>query len=257
LKGYFLFAPKEKRRVDKMKNVQSIHLMRANEFRIWKSNDQLDKNIDRIWKRVHMNKTEQEILTFISQRSFGVLGTSWWKVKNIAEKVKKSVRMVGYALTSLEEKGVIRRVPVMKKSGGNSSNIIVILPYCRPWIADRGGYSITDVSKGRSQEQGTETTIYELKQDNINVPTEKLFKLFSWKIKDKKIKYGSSYVEKAINTLFEYAQTLIESEERQQRMKEILATHAMAKTDRLIPNYNWVTESSNMTYQKPTINWLD
>lgn len=240
-----------------MNNVTSVHFTQAIQKTIWRDIKQLDKNLDRIWNSIHMNKTEQEVLMFLSQRSFGVLGASWWKVKNIAAQIGKSVRMVGYALSNLEKKRIIKRESVMRAKGGNSSNIIYILPFfrdCRPQIADRSSLEKPLSARGDQGNSEGETATFE-KQDNFNIDIgvnrERLFDLFLWKIGDKKVKYGSAYVEKAINTLFSYAESLISAEKRRQAVES-----------GQVKIYNWLDSESeqinqSMPIEFPFYDWLE
>ncbi|WP_091583641.1 hypothetical protein [Alteribacillus bidgolensis] len=93
--------------------------------------------------------TENDVLMFLAERSLTYPRTSWIKVKNIAAAVCKSIRTVGYALKSLEEKKIIQRIPVMRETkGGNSSNLIAILPFSprvfRPSISYRSSPETAD-----------------------------------------------------------------------------------------------------------------
>ncbi|SFM41084.1 hypothetical protein [Salibacterium qingdaonense] len=222
----------------------NAHLLEAQKINFYSNIDQLNDNVSVIFKSVHMNQSERNILTFLAQKSLEHIGCSWYKVKNIAKQINKSARMVGYALSSLESKGIISRKAVMRsKSGGNSSNVIVILPAtkylfqnCRPQIADRHNLSNNDNSNQEQSKSDVESVPLEsLKQEKYKrVDDDRLYQLFKYKIQDKSVQYGSSYLEKVMNTVLKEYEDI----ERRQEYSQI------QRTKEELPQY-------------PAVNWLD
>ncbi|MFD2703936.1 hypothetical protein [Salibacterium lacus] len=155
----------------------------------------------------------------------------------MANRIKKSIRMVNYALSSLESKRIIKRIPVMRpQKGGNSSNVIVILPYyCTPKIADGDEETKGDTIQPESTKYQSETTVLKSKQEKYICDSDRLFRLFELKMKDKSVQYGSAYMQKVTDTLLnEY-----EKVERQQEYAQIQTPKEELPT---YPNVNWLEE---------------
>ncbi|MFB4164945.1 hypothetical protein ACE1TI_14215 [Alteribacillus sp. JSM 102045] len=209
-------------------------------------------------KSVKMNHTEKYILTILVQHSLKYPGVSWIKVKNIAAQIQKSERMTNYALSSLEKKNVIKRVPVMReKTGGNSSNLIVILQAamsgrsdCRPSFAERAPSENLDTPDVSEPDLGTESFSFKkrFKQDNkIYISEDHFHKLIQHIWKDKQVRYGSAYMNKVVETFIkeyekiEFAKRQLEKRRQSKRVQ--------------VPDYDWLNEIDYMNVEERTA-WL-
>lgn len=92
------------------------------------------------------------------------------------------------------------------------------------------------------------------KQDDIYIGNNKLLELFKWKLKDKEVAHGSTYVQKTIDTLFEYAKNLFQSEERAEQFQEILIQHDNVGAIIPKPNYDWI--EAPIKYKSTADSWL-
>ncbi|WP_158736172.1 hypothetical protein [Alteribacillus sp. YIM 98480] len=209
-------------------------------------------------KSVKMNHTEKYILTILAQHSLKYPGVSWIKVKNIAAHVQKSERMTNYALSALEKKNVIKRIPVMRdKTGGNSSNLIVILQAAmsgrsdfRPSFSERAPSENSDIPMVLELDLDKESFSFKkrFKQDNkIYKCEDLLYKLFQHIWKDKQVCYGSAYMNKVVEALIkeyekiEFAKRQLEKRRQSKRIQ--------------VPDYDWLNEIDYTNFEERT-SWL-
>lgn len=187
--------------------------------------------------------------------SVKIKGVSFLSNKSIAAITNLSVRSVKRATKQLQELGVVLKVHTLRKNGSDTSNTYVIKPLLSS-VVDTLFKPLRTPCHPTLSHLETESFKQDLKQDDL-YKNDQLLKLFEWKLKDKEVQHGSAYVQKAVDTLFKYAESLIVSEERQQKMYELLETNGMTGGSGSFPQYDWLNESSGMKYQKSPFNWLD
>ncbi|WP_088032752.1 helix-turn-helix domain-containing protein [Evansella clarkii] len=73
-----------------------------------------------------LNKTEVAVFKLLSRYSCVVKGVSWMKRATIAAHIEKSEKTVSRALKTLEDCGIIKRVPTIRKKGGRGYDLCVI-----------------------------------------------------------------------------------------------------------------------------------
>ncbi|MFB5663492.1 helix-turn-helix domain-containing protein [Alteribacillus sp. HJP-4] len=196
-----------------------------------------------------MSNTECELLTLLTRYSVKLPGISWLKVKTMAANIGRSQRTINYALASLEKKGIIKRVTVYRVKGGNSSNITVIIPpadtSCRPSLQTAEITETAAAAKETIHNEAVETTTSNQKQEKINIEDDKMYRLFRLKMIDKTVQYGSSYMDKVINTILDekmktdYKKRL--HEDRQKRQNHY-------------PGVDWLEQLKDINYRT---SWLD
>lgn len=235
----------------------STHLKAAQTYSYFASIEEMDQHVVLHTKTLKWNSTEHAILLFLAQHSLTYPGTSWVKVKNIAAAIGKSTRTVGYALTSLEQKNIIERIPVMReKRGGNSSNVIAILPFsssntleCRPSSADRSpSENLAAPAHSPAKSQTEAFSLESFKQDKkIYKGIDKFTWLMKCKWKDKQVRYGSSYMEKVVQTLTdEYEKIMYAKKQRDIRKHS---------TQIKRPEFDWLNEKNYSNFSERT-GWL-
>lgn len=96
------------------------------------------------------------------------------------------------------------------------------------------------------------------KQDDIYIENNKLLGLFKWKLKDKEVQHGSTYVQKTIETLFQYAETLLGSQDRANQVQKVLELYGnTGSTQPNKPNINWLRgEQEQVKYKSGASKWL-
>ncbi|MGY4690790.1 helix-turn-helix domain-containing protein [Salibacterium sp. K-3] len=225
-----------------MEQIQSeAHMETAVHYSYFSSIDQMDRHVKQHRRTLTWQSTEDAVLCLLARRSLSYPGTSWMKVKTIAAAVGKSPRTVNYALAALEEKKIIRRIPVMReKNGGSSSNVIAIRPYtadCSPSPADR---PIAD-TPSRTGDEHTETSGESVSLESLKQEKYKYMSYlnFSWLIhhkwKDNCVKHGSAYMEKVVESLIrEYEYRQIKERLRQPRPRRVPRPAFL--------DYNWLED---------------
>lgn len=231
------------------------HLKEAKANSFFATIEEMNHHVSRHSEALRRGSTENDVLMFLAERPLTYPGTSWIKVKNIAGAVCKSVRTVGYALKSLEKKKIIQRIPVMRETkGGNSSNLIAILPFsprvCRPSVSYRPSPE-SPVTPGDEPSffQTESFSLEPLKQDrNIYTSVEKFAWLIECKWKDKNIQYGSSYMEKVVETLIDEHKKIRYAKKQREFRKQ---TRHIER-----PAYDWLNEP-NYSHFEERVAWLD
>ncbi|RSL29715.1 winged helix-turn-helix domain-containing protein [Salibacterium salarium] len=178
-----------------MKNIQSAaHVKIAKAYSFFSSMEEMDQHVTGHMETLKSKTTARRILQFLAQHSLTYPGTSWVKVKKIADAVGRSVRTVNYALTFLENKNIIQRVPVMReKKGGNSSNIIAILPFADALHDVNIPSDRTPNTPDTPDPNPTNPTIDEPTDTNLQTFT----RLIQYKWKDNIVRHSSSYMKKS------------------------------------------------------------
>ncbi|GMN97989.1 helix-turn-helix domain-containing protein [Parageobacillus thermoglucosidasius] len=79
-----------------------------------------------------LSESAVKVLKMLSRHACEIIGVAFPKVETIAKLVGKSVRTVQRALATLEQYGIIKRIPTIrtngKHKGGNGHNVYVIQP---------------------------------------------------------------------------------------------------------------------------------
>ncbi|WP_031407353.1 helix-turn-helix domain-containing protein [Geobacillus vulcani] len=79
-----------------------------------------------------LSESAVEVLKTLSRHACDIVGVAFPKVETLAKLVGKSVRTVQRALATLEQYGIIKRIPTIrtngKHRGGNGHNVYVIQP---------------------------------------------------------------------------------------------------------------------------------
>ncbi|WP_096190001.1 helix-turn-helix domain-containing protein [Evansella halocellulosilytica] len=76
--------------------------------------------------REQLNKTAVAVLNLLSRYSCVVKGVSWMKRATIAAQLDVSDKTVSRALKRLEDCGIIKRVPTVRKRGGRGYDLVII-----------------------------------------------------------------------------------------------------------------------------------
>jgi len=116
-------------------------------------NDHLRLHID---NNAELSKSTVKVLKLLSRYSCVIKGVSWMKRRTIASHVDVSEKTVSRALKSLEQAGIIKRIPTVKKSGGRGYDITIILK-CPVRLSSREPAESLCESKRRTKEMQEET----------------------------------------------------------------------------------------------------
>ncbi|MGG1684882.1 helix-turn-helix domain-containing protein [Pseudalkalibacillus sp. NRS-1564] len=73
-----------------------------------------------------LNKTAVTVLKTVSRYSCKIPGVSWLKAATLAELIEKSEKTVRRALKTLEQLGIIRRIPTVRAKGGRGYDVCII-----------------------------------------------------------------------------------------------------------------------------------
>lgn len=200
----------------------------------------------KLLKQCSDRKHIMKLFQLISEYSCKHVGISWLSNKTMAKSIGVSKRSIQRYTSELEQLNVIKKLPTARDNGkGQTSNTYVILP------------KITKTHNIKVCHGGChpkETIFENLKQDNKYIDSSKIFQLIEWKLNDKNITHGSAYVEKVINTLFDYAKNLLTSEERQQKVQAVLEKYGNTANSVQKPNYDWLEAPQ---YKSPLDKWLN
>jgi predicted transcriptional regulator len=125
-----------------------------------------------------------EVLKTLSRHACEIVGVAFPKVETLAKLIGKSVRTVQRALKTLEQYGIIKRIPTIrttgKHKGGNGHNVYVIQPVenvkelpsdtppVTPKMSPRQEASNADVSSDRDTQKSAETMLCETTHSRLN-----------------------------------------------------------------------------------------
>jgi DNA-binding Lrp family transcriptional regulator len=84
-----------------------------------------------------LNKTAVTTLKLLSRYSCKVIGVSWMKAGTIAQLIGKSEKTARRALKTLEEIGIIKRVPTIRAKGGRGYDLCVIQSVVQAEVSSR------------------------------------------------------------------------------------------------------------------------
>jgi predicted transcriptional regulator len=131
-----------------------------------------------------LNESAVEVLKTLSRHACDIIGVAFPKVETIAALVGKSVRTVQRALKTLEEYGIIKRIPTIrtngKHKGGNGHNVYVIqpvenvkelpsdMPPVTPAMSPRQVATNADVSSAQTAQKPAETMLRETLHSRLN-----------------------------------------------------------------------------------------
>ncbi|PJW21993.1 helix-turn-helix domain-containing protein [Geobacillus thermodenitrificans] len=131
-----------------------------------------------------LSESAVEVLKILSRYACDIVGVAFPKVETIAALVGKSVRTVQRALKTLEEYGIIKRIPTIrtngKHKGGNGHNVYVIqpvenvkelpsdMPPVTPAMSPRQEASNADVSSDQVAQKLAETMPCETAHSRLN-----------------------------------------------------------------------------------------
>ncbi|MDP4550849.1 helix-turn-helix domain-containing protein [Alkalihalobacillus macyae] len=73
-----------------------------------------------------LNKTAVTVLKTISRYSCKIPGVSWLKAATLAELIEKSEKTIRRALKTLEQLGIIQRIPTVRAKGGRGYDVCII-----------------------------------------------------------------------------------------------------------------------------------
>jgi hypothetical protein len=239
---------------DRNMKTYSIHYQQAVNHRTFNNVENLDKHIRQVLYTFNnqLNDTDKAVLKTVWKHSLDIVGCSWMKVKTIADEVHKSVRAIGYTLTKIEHMRIIKRIPVMRKRGGNSSNIIQILPIpnlkelpenrtLQTVLADRENSQTTYGCKDVKVKNEDELRVskYVLKQEK-DIYKATLLKFAEYKINDiiEKgilVKNPSSYLMKVFKNEIRKAEA-----KRQFKLDKLKREPQQQKQSEPVPFYNWL-----------------
>ncbi|MBB6281815.1 helix-turn-helix domain-containing protein [Geobacillus subterraneus] len=147
-----------------------------------------------------LSESVVEVLKTLSRHACEIVGVAFPKVETIATIVGKSIRTVQRALATLEQYGIIKRIPTIrtngKHKGGNGHNVYVIQPVenvkelpantvdtprVTPQMSPRQEASDVDVSSAQAAQKPAETMLCETvysrlknknKDDMTSAPSE-------------------------------------------------------------------------------------
>ncbi|MBA2869960.1 putative transcriptional regulator [Anoxybacillus calidus] len=125
-----------------------------------------------------------EVLKTLSRHACDIVGVAFMKVETLAALVGKSVRTVQRALKTLEQYGIIKRIPTTrttgKHKGGNGHNVYVIqsvkdvkelpsdMPPVTPEMSPRQEASDADVPSDQAAQKPAETMSCETAHSRLN-----------------------------------------------------------------------------------------
>lgn len=205
-----------------------------NKLKSFKDLDFLNESIHHHMETLKENTDQvkiMELLQRMAEHSVKTLGVSFLSNKTMAHLIGVSIRTVQRYTATMERLGVLSKIRTHRnKNRGQTSNTYVIHPVLK-WRCHGGCRPLNPSLKPS------------LKQDDINniISSEKLLKLFNWKLKDKTVQHGSSYVQKVVDTLFEYASNLIDQEDRRKEFERILQEHGC---------------TNDYTHTPPSLDWF-
>ncbi|ARK31876.1 helix-turn-helix domain-containing protein [Halalkalibacter krulwichiae] len=106
-----------------------------------------------------LNKTAVTVLKLLSRYSCKVIGVSWMKAATIAQLIDKSEKTARRALKTLEEVGIIMRVPTIREKGGRGYDICVIQSVVQAEMSSREESGNERESKAQKGSELKETAI--------------------------------------------------------------------------------------------------
>ncbi|UPT60489.1 helix-turn-helix domain-containing protein [Geobacillus thermoleovorans] len=134
-----------------------------------------------------LSESAVEVLKTLSRHACDIVGVAFPKVETLAALVGKSVRTVQRALATLEQYGIIKRIPTIrtngKHKGGNGHNVYVIQPVenvkelptdtvdtprVTPQMSPRQEASDADVSSDQVAQKPSETMLRETLHSRLN-----------------------------------------------------------------------------------------
>ncbi|SDH72991.1 hypothetical protein SAMN05192534_11054 [Alteribacillus persepolensis] len=239
--------------------LSAVHHKAAKQHVAFASVKEMDHHLMLHHQTHRFTANEYLILRILSQHSLTYPGVSWLKLQTIAEKMHKSIRTVRRTVAALEKYYVIKRVPVMKKTnGGNTSNLLVILPAesahgsgDRAQMSGRTNTTSRAETETLPKKRSSESVSLEknIKQDNKRNISEQHFRtLIKLKWKDQTIRCGSAYMEKVVHTL------LAEYEKREAAKRRLQKRRQSTK--KTIPAYDWLNEINAADITERTT-WLN
>ncbi|MBU9724149.1 MULTISPECIES: helix-turn-helix domain-containing protein [Bacillaceae] len=100
-----------------------------------------------------LGKSPVVVLKLLSRFSCVIPGVSWMKVSTIAKHIDKSEKTVRRALKTLDDLGIIKRIPTVRKQGGRGYDICIIqdVQSLMSSRTNRGSLTESKVEKGEKQ----------------------------------------------------------------------------------------------------------